>query len=103
MGEAGSEVGHRMTGDRQEGRSTGVGYDKVYVATSDASRLACAEVLTDEQKPPLIGFLGRGVAWFNGQGIACRRVMSGNGPAYVSKAFAKACRVLGFRNNRTRP
>jgi hypothetical protein len=30
-------------------------------------------------------------------------VMSDNGPAYVSKAFAKACRVLGLRHIRTRP
>jgi transposase InsO family protein len=29
--------------------------------------------------------------------------MSDNGPAYVSKAFAKACRTLGLRHIRTRP
>jgi transposase InsO family protein len=29
--------------------------------------------------------------------------MSDNGPAYASKAFAKACRILGLRNIRTRP
>ena len=51
----------------------------------------------------MIGFLSRAVAWFNGQGIECRRVMSDNGPAYVSKAFAKACRVLGLRHIRTMP
>ena len=51
----------------------------------------------------MIGFLSRAVAWFNGQGIQCRRVMSDNGPAYVSKAFAKACRTLGLRHIRTRP
>ena len=26
------EVGHRITGNRQQGRSTGVGYDRVHVA-----------------------------------------------------------------------
>jgi transposase InsO family protein len=97
------KVGHRITGDRQQGRSTGVGYDKVHVAVDDATRLAYVEVLTDEQKPTVIGFLSRAIAWFNGQGIECRRVMSDNGPAYVSKAFAKACRVLGLRHIRTRP
>ena len=51
----------------------------------------------------LIGFLSRAIAWFNYQGIECRRVMSDNGPAYVSKAFAKACRTLGLRHIRTRP
>jgi len=29
--------------------------------------------------------------------------MGDNGPAYVSKAFAKACRTLGLRHIRTRP
>ncbi len=97
------KVGHRITGDRQQGRSYGVGYDKVHVAVDDATRLAYVEVLADEQKPTVIGFLSRAVAWFNGQGIECRRVMSDNGPAYVSKAFAKACRILGMRHIRTRP
>jgi transposase InsO family protein len=61
------------------------------------------EVLVDEQKPTVIGFLSRAIAWFNSQGIECRRVMSDNGPAYVSKAFAKACRTMGLRHIRTRP
>jgi transposase InsO family protein len=97
------KVGHRITGDRQRGRSYGVGYDKVYVAVDDGTRLAYVEVLADEQKPTVIGLLSRAVTWFNGQGIECRRVMSDNGPAYVSKAFAKACRVLGLRHIRTKP
>ena len=79
------QIGHRITGDRQKGRSYGVGYDKVHVAVDDATRLAYVEVLADEQKPTVIGFLARAVAWFNGQGIECRRVMSDNGPAYVSR------------------
>ena len=96
-------VGHRITGDRQKGRSYGVGYDKVHVAVDDATRLAYVEVLADEQQPTVIGFLSRAVGWFNSQGVECRRMMSDNGPAYVSKAFAKACRTLGLRHIRTRP
>ena len=61
------------------------------------------EVLADLQKPTVIGFLSRAVAWFNGQGIECLRVMSDNGPAYVSKTFARACRTMGLRHIRTRP
>jgi len=51
----------------------------------------------------VIGVLSRAIAWFNGQEIECRRVMSDNGPVYVSKAFAKACRTLGLRDISTRP
>jgi hypothetical protein len=82
-----------------------------HVAVDDATRLAYVEVLGDEQKPTVIGFLARAVAWFNGQGNSyaeansyeCRRVMSDNVPTYVSKAFAKAYRTLGLRHIRTRP
>jgi len=90
------KVGHRITGDRQQGRSYGVGYDKVHVAVDDATRLAYVEVLADGQKPTVIGFLSRAVTWFNAQGVESRRVMSDNGPAYVSKAFAKACRTRPY-------
>ncbi len=60
-------------------------------------------MLTDEQKPTVIDFLSRAVGWFNDQGIECRRVMSGNGHAYIPKAYAKTCRDLGRRHIRTRP
>jgi transposase InsO family protein len=96
-------VGHRITGNRQQGRSTGVGYDRVHVAIDDVTRLAYVEVLVDEQQATAIGFLSRAVAWFNGQGVECRQLMSDNGPAYVSRCFTKACRALGLKHIRTRP
>jgi hypothetical protein len=63
------------TGSRQQGRSAGVGYDRVHVAIDDTTRLAYVEVLADEQKATAIGFLSRAVAWFNGHGMECRQVM----------------------------
>ena len=97
------KVGHRITGNRRQGRSAGVGYDRVHVAIDDATRLAYVEVLADEQQATAIGFLRRAVAWFNGHGMECRQVMSDNGPAYLSRSFAKACKVLGLKHIRTRP
>jgi transposase InsO family protein len=97
------KVGHRITGNRQQGRSAGVGYDRVHVAIDDATRLAYVEVLPDEQQGTAIGFLSRALAWFNGQGVECRQVMSDNGPAYISSRFAKACKALGLKHIRTRP
>jgi transposase InsO family protein len=97
------KMGHRITGDRQKGRSCGAGYDKVHVSVGDATRLAYVEVLTDEQKAVVIGFLSRVIPWFNSEGIECHRVMSDNCHAYVSNAFAKACRALGLKHIRTRP
>ena len=63
------------------------------MASDDATRLAYVEVLEDEQQGTAIGFLSRAGAWFNGQGMECRQVMSDNSPAYVSRSFAKACRA----------
>jgi transposase InsO family protein len=73
------------------------------VAIDDATRIAYVEVLADEQQATAIGFMSRAVAWFNGQGVECRQVMSDNGPAYVSRRFAKACKVLSLKHIRTRP
>ena len=73
------------------------------MAIDDATRLAYVEVLADGQQATAIGFLSRSVAWFNGQGVECRQVMSDNGSAYISKAFAKACSVLKLKHIRIRP
>jgi transposase InsO family protein len=56
-----------------------------------------------QQQATAIGFLCRAVAWFNSQGVECRQVMSDNGPAYLSRSFAKACKALGLKHIRTRP
>ena len=60
-------------------------------------------MLADEQQATAIGFMSRAVAWFNSQGVECRQVMSDNGPAYLSRSFAKACKALGLKHIRTRP
>jgi len=39
------------------------------------------EVLAYEQQGTAIDFLSQAVAWFNGQGVECRQVMSNNGSA----------------------
>ena len=62
-------VGHRITGDPRKGSSPGAGYEKVHVAVDDATRLSYVVVLADEKGPTTVGFLSRGVALFNGQGI----------------------------------
>ncbi len=61
------------------------------------------DVLADEQQATAIGFLSQAVVWFNGQGVECRQVMSDNGPAYLSRSVAKACKPLGLKHIRTRP
>jgi hypothetical protein len=98
-----NRVGHRITGDPLKGSSPGAGYEKGHVAVDDATRLSYVEVLPDEKGPTTVGFLSRAVAWFNGQGIECRRVLSDNGSAYKSHGWRKAAQALGLKVKKTRP
>jgi hypothetical protein len=74
-------TGYRITGDPRKGSSPGAGYEKIHVAMDDPTRQFDVEVLADEKGPTTAGFLSRAVAWFNGQGVECRRVLSDNGSA----------------------
>ena len=94
--------GHRISGDRRR-RRRGAGWDFVHIAIDDASRLAYAEVLPNEQGDTSAAFLARAVAWFKRQGIRAQRALTDNGSGYVSACFGLACSQLKIRHLRTRP
>jgi transposase InsO family protein len=105
-------AGHRMTGRRHytprlmdaAGRRRGTaGWDYVHVAIDDATRLAYAEILPDEQAITAVGFLRRAIAFYATYGITVERVITDNGSPYRSTIHALACRALGVRHLRTRP
>jgi transposase InsO family protein len=96
-------IGHRITGDPQQGKSRGAGWEFVHVAVDDATRLAYVEVLDDERGPTAAGFLRRAIAFFRRYGIRVERVLTDNGPCYRAIVHALACRTLGIRHLRTRP
>src|SRR3954463_15480488 len=104
-------AGHRVTGRRdsqnanRRARRRGApkGWEFVHVCIDDATRLAYAEVLTDEKGATAAGFLRRAVAFYAAHGIRVERVMSDNGACYRSVAHAVVCRALGLRHLRTRP
>jgi transposase InsO family protein len=95
-------AGHRVTGKRTW-QAEGAGWERVHVCVDDATRLAYVEVLPDEKALTAIGFLKRAIAFYSAHGIEVERVMTDNGPAYVSIAHTLACRALGIRHLRTRP
>jgi len=80
-----------------------IGWDAVHVAVDDATRLAYAEVLSDEKATTSVAFLQRAIAFFAKHGITVQRVITDNGAPYLSTAHAAACRALGIRHLRTRP
>jgi transposase InsO family protein len=105
-----SGVGHRMSGNRKSQnyrrsrRSKGdLGWEFVHVAVDDATRLAYAEVLANEQGPTAAGFVRRAVAWFASLGVTVERVLSDNGSCYRSKAHAIELKELGISHRFTRP
>lgn len=97
------EVGHRITGDRRQGRNRRVGWEFVYVCVDDASRLAYVETLEDEQATTAVAFLERALSWYRRRGIRARRIMTDNGSPFVSKRWAGLCRDRRVRHLRTRP
>jgi transposase InsO family protein len=104
--------GHRVTG-RKRGtprmtdaagvRRHTAGYDYVHIAIDDCTRLAYAEVLSDERGRTAVGFLRRATAFFERHGMTVEEVLTDNGSPYISTVHAVACRLLGLRHLRTRP
>jgi transposase InsO family protein len=99
----GSSHYNRRVTDKAGIRRNTVGWDHVHVAIDDATRLAYAEVLSDEKAVSAIAFLRRAVAFFERHGVTVERVLTDNGSPYVSTVHAIACRTLGVRHLRTRP
>jgi len=89
--------------DAEGRRRLTVGWEFVHIAVDDHSRLAYAEVLPDEKAATAIGFLHRASAFYASYGIRIERLLTDNGPAYVSAIHALACRALRIRHLRTRP
>jgi transposase InsO family protein len=107
---AGKRVGFRVTQAGRprrrdaHGHDRGIsGWDYVHVAVDDYSRLAYAEVLSDEKATTAVGFIQRALAFFARHGIQVERILTDNGSAYISTLHAIACRQLGIRHLRTRP
>jgi transposase InsO family protein len=98
--------GWRIHGrDRRAGsrRLRGQGYDFIHAAVDDRSRLAYAEILTDERKETASAFMARAIGFFADRGITVERVLTDNGSCYRSKPFARVLAEAGIGHRRTRP
>lgn len=105
-------AGHRVTGSRksQKKRRYGnrrigaLGWEFVHVAVDDATRLAYAEVLPNEQGATAAAFLARAVDWFASLGISVQAILSDNGACYRSRTHTQAAAELAIeRHLFTRP
>nr|BFE29224.1 hypothetical protein GCM10010200_014750 [Actinomadura rugatobispora] len=85
-------------------RGRGIGYDHVHTAIGDHSRLACAEVLADEEGTTCAAFLARAAAFSAVHGIVPHRAgVDRQRPQPPGPApFRQACADLGVRQKFTR-
>lgn len=74
----------------------------MHTVIDDHSRVAYAEICTDEKAATAIGVLQRAVGWFADRGVTVEHVLSDNGSAYKSYAWRDACAELGITPKRTR-
>lgn len=99
--------GHRVTGARRSRVRRGgrgiAGWEHLHVAIDDCTRLTYAEMLPTNDGAASAGFLTRALAWFLAQGIRVRRLLTDNGGAYLSRAFATVVRGHRLTHKRTRP
>jgi transposase InsO family protein len=94
--------GHRVTGNPAD-RTRRVGWEYVHVAIDDHSRIAFSAIFADEKAASTITFLQQALAYYARFAIRFKAVLTDNGPAYRSRAFAAACRALGLKHRFTRP
>jgi len=97
-----AKPGHRVTGNLAD-RTRRVGWEYVHVAIDDHSRIAFSAIFADETAAATTAFLGQALAYYAQLGISFRAVLTDNGPAYRSRAFAAACRALGLKHRFTQP
>jgi len=75
----------------------------LHTVIDDHSRVAYAEIHTDEKARTAAAVLQRAVAWFKDHGVTVERVLSDNGACYRSFAWRDSCTQLGITHKRTRP
>jgi len=92
--------GHRVTGDRSR-RAGNAGWQYLYVAIDDHSRLGFASVYPDETAESSTAFLAELVRFYGAHGIAVERVLTDNG-ACCKRRWAEACAAYGVAVKKTR-
>jgi transposase InsO family protein len=94
------QPGHRVTGDRSR-RSPGAGWQYLYVAIDDHSRLGFASVHLDETADSALAFLDEFVAFYERHGIRVERVLTDNGTCF-KRRWSEACEARGISVKKTR-
>lgn len=93
--------GHRITGNPQD-ETRHAGWEFLYVAVDDHSRMAYVAMMPDEKAVSSSLFLSQAVGYFDRHNIRVRRIMTDNGPCFCSDRFRDTCRQFNLKHIRTR-
>jgi transposase InsO family protein len=93
------------TPDHARNKHVKTGFDCIHVAVDDHSRIAYAEILTDERVGTCAAFLHRAAQWFHDtHGITIRRILTDNAKSYrFSRDWIAVCQALQIRRRFTKP
>jgi len=94
--------GHRVTGDRSQRAKGKAGWQYLFVAIDDHSRLGFAAVYPDETSDSATLFLAELVRFYRGHGIEVERILTDNGSCF-KRRWADACNDHGITVKKTRP
>ncbi|ETH66183.1 IS481 family transposase [Bordetella pertussis] len=93
---------HQAPGDLLD-TVEGAGWDFGFVAIDDHARVAFTDIHPDERFPSAVQFLKDAVAYYQRLGVTIQRLLTDNGSAFRSRAFAALCHELGIKHRFTRP
>jgi transposase InsO family protein len=91
---------HRVTGDRRDSVE-GIGWEYLFVAVDDHSRIAFTDLYPDERKVSAEQFLRNAVAYYKSLGVTVRRLLTDNGAPFRSTPWKQACKELDIRHSFT--
>lgn len=94
--------GHRITGDRRQRAMGRAGWQYLFVAIDDATRLAFARIYPDETADSALAFLAASQRFYTRHGIRIERVLTDNGTCF-KRRWQDACTAQGIGVRKTRP
>jgi transposase InsO family protein len=94
--------GHRVTGDRRQRAMGKAGWQYLFVAIDDATRLAFARLYPDESAASATAFLADCHRFYRRHGIRIERVLTDNGKCF-KRRWQHACAELEIGVRKTRP
>jgi transposase InsO family protein len=98
---------HQLTGIKARphtNKKARVGYDYVHATVDDHSRLAYAEIHSDDKAATVVGFVERALAFYATHGISVRRLLTDNAMTYThSHRLRELLESSQISHKRTRP